>query len=435
MKLFAWTSEPRWRVAVFLAVAAALNYADRAAMSSVLSAVRTDLDISDVSLGLVGSIFLWSYALGSPIAGALADRFSRTKLVVSSLVAWSAVTALIGAVTGLPALLALRFGLGVAECLFLPAAIALIADYHGPESRARAMSFISIGVNGGMVFGGALAGYLAEKYGWRSGFWVLGLGGIGLAFFAGTFLPASGHARAPAPTRATNSPARASWMDALAYLVRTPSYWVLIAESMLSGLGVWTFFGWLPLYFRETYNMSLASAGFAGTFMLQVSVVLGVFVGGWISDRVARHAPARRMQLYGGFYLAAAPFLLLFLGRPDFVIVAIGISLFSFLRGLGQANDNPTQCEIVPPQFRSTGVGIMNAVATGAGGCGVLIAGFLKREVGLAGIFAGIAGAFFIAGFILLAGYRWAIRRDISRAQAMLLADDTSIKLGQATSV
>jgi len=218
-------------------------------------------------------------------------------------------------------------------------------------------------------------------------------------------------------------------------LVRTPSYWVLIAESMLSGLGIWTFFGWLPLYFRETYNMSLASAGFAGTFMLQVSVVLGVFGGGWISDRVARNAPARRMQLYGCFYLAAAPFLLLFLGRPEFVVVAIGISLFSFLRGLGQANDNPTQCEIVPPQFRSTGVGIMNAVATGAGGCGVLIAGYLKREVGLAGIFAGIAGAFFIAGLILLAGYRWAIRRDMARAQAMTLANGASVELRQSPPV
>ncbi len=425
MTLFAWTREPRWRVAAFLAVAAALNYADRAAMSAVLSAVRTDLNISDVSLGLVGSVFLWSYALGSPIAGALADRFSRTKLVVGSLIAWSAVTALIGAATGLPALLALRFSLGVAECLFLPAAIALIADYHGPTTRARALSYISIGVNGGMIFGGALAGLLAEKYGWRSGFWVLGLGGIGLAFFAGKFLPASEHAHTLSPTRVREGQTRAPWVEAVAYLVRVPSYWVLIFESMLSGLGMWTFFGWLPLYFRETYNMSLAGAGFAGTFMLQVSVMLGIFFGGWISDRMARKSPARRMQLYGCFYLGSAPFLLLFLGRQEFAVVAIGISLFSFLRGLGQANDTPTQCEIVPPQFRSTGVGIMNSVATGAGGCGVLIAGFLKREVGLGGIFAGIAGVFFLAGLILLAGYRWAIRRDIARAQAMAKANDT----------
>jgi predicted MFS family arabinose efflux permease len=430
MKLHLWPQEARWRVAVFLALAAAFNYADRAAMSAVLSAVRTDLNLSDVSLGLIGSVFLWSYAIGSPIAGMLADRFSRTKLVVGSLVAWSAVTALMGTVNGLPALLALRIGLGLAECLFLPAAIALIADYHGPTSRARAMSLISIGVNGGMVFGGALAGLLAQHYGWRTGFWVLGIGGIVLAFFARGFLPASGRAEVSfSPTWNPPRGPRAPWHEAIRYLVRVPSYWVLIAESMLSGLGVWIFLSWLPLYFRETYNMTLAGAGFAGTFMLQISVVFGVIAGGWISDRVARNAPAKRMMLYGSFYLAAAPFLLLFVGRPEFFVVAVGISLFSFLRGLGQANDNPTQCEVVPPQFRSTGVGIMNAVATGTGGCGVLIAGFLKREVGLSGIFAGISGVFLLAGVILLIGYRFFIRADIARAQVMAARNETDYPL------
>lgn len=410
----AWWTETRWRVAAFLACAAALNYADRAALSSVLPALRTDFALTDVQLGLLGSVFLWSYAIGSPIAGAIADRVSRIKLVVGSLVAWSAVTALMGAVGSYDQLLGLRMALGVAECFFLPAAIALIADFHGTATRARAMSFISIGVNSGMILGGSLAGLLAELYGWRTGFWVLGLAGIALAIGARPALTARG-------TQPRENPAgtpRASALEALTYLIRVPSYWVLVTESMLSGLALWTFFGWLPLYFRETYNMTLAGAGFAGTFMLQISVVLGVLAGGWVSDRVARDAPHRRMLLYGCFYLAAAPCLLLFLGRPAFPVVAAGIAAFSFLRGLGQANDNPTQCEIVPPQFRSTGVGFMNAVSTAAGGCGVLFAGYLKSGVGLDTIFAGVSGVFLLAGCVLLTGYRCFIRNDIARATA-----------------
>jgi predicted MFS family arabinose efflux permease len=163
--------------------------------------------------------------------------------------------------------------------------------------------------------------------------------------------------------------------------------------------------------------MSLAGAGFAGTFMLQISVILGILTGGWLSDRVSGQAPHRRMMLYGIFYLLAAPFLLLFLGRPEFVIVAAGISAFSFLRGIGQANDNATQCEIVPPQFRSTGVGLMNAVSTASGGCGVLIAGYLKRGIGLESVFAGISIAFIVAGVVLLLFYRLFMRADIARAQ------------------
>ena len=416
-----WVKDARWRVTVFLALAAALNYADRSAMSAVLSSVRTEYGVSDVQLGLLGSLFLWSYAVCSPFAGSLADRYSRTKLVIWSLMAWSAVTALMGFVNGFTMLLALRFTLGVAECLFLPSAIALIAEYHGPATRARAMSFISIGVNIGLVLGSTFSGFLAERFGWRSGFWVLGLFGIIIALIAKPWLGA-----APAPTISpeTTIPAvkRAGFFEAIRYLARVPSYYALLIESMLSGMGLWTFFNWLPLYFRETYKMSLAGAGFAGTFMLQISVILGIVIGGWISDRIAGQAPHRRMLLYGTFYLIAAPFLLLFLGRPEFIIVAAGISAFSFFRGLGQANDNATQCEIVPPQFRSTGVGFMNAIATAAGGCGVLMAGFLKREVGLNAIFAGISVAFIIAGVVLLVFYRCFMRRDIERAQAYAVA-------------
>jgi predicted MFS family arabinose efflux permease len=421
----AWCLEKRWRIAAFLALAAALNYADRAAMSAVLPAVREEFAASDVSLGLLGSLFLWSYALGSPLAGHLADRYSRTKLVVWSLMAWSGITALMGLATGFTTLLVLRFLLGMAECLFLPSAIALIADVHGPATRARAMSFISIGVNTGLVMGGTFSGFLAERFGWRSGFWVLGLGGVCVALLARPFLSA-----VPATHRtvARGAPAanRASFADAVKYLSRVPSYYALLIESMLSGTGLWIFFSWLPLYFKETYNMTLAGAGFAGTFMLQISVVLGIMVGGWISDRIASHAPHRRMMLYGGFYLLAAPFLLLFLGRPEFYVVAAGISAFSFLRGLGQSNDNPTQCEVVPAEFRSTGVGIMNAVATAAGGCGVFVAGYLKKGVGLHGIFAGISVGFIIAGLVLLVFYRFFMRHDIARAQAFATSRSAS---------
>jgi predicted MFS family arabinose efflux permease len=402
--------EPRWRVVWFLTLAAALNFGDRSAMSAVLSAVRTDFGSTDVMLGLLGSVFLWSYALGSPIAGTLGDRFSRAKLVTGSLFAWSAVTALMGLATGYPMLLTLRIALGIAECLFLPAAIALIASYHGTETRARAMSFIQIGANVGMVIGGSAAGYFADQYGWRSGFLVLGGAGILLALLSRPMLPAP-------PVQAADAARKAPFGEAVRYILRVPSYWVLLGESMLSGLGLWVFFTWLPLYFRETFDMPLAAAGFAGTFMLQISVVLGVLAGGWISDCVSANAPHRRMLLYSVFYFIGAPCLLLFLGQPSFAVVATGISLFSFMRGLASSNDNPTQCEVVPPEYRSTGVGIMNAVATASGGCGVLLAGFLKREVGLAGIFAGISVCFLTASVLLFVGYRLFMRRDIARAQ------------------
>jgi len=174
----------RWQMTAFLAAAGALNFADRAAMSSVLSAVRVDLALSDVALGMLGSFFLWSYA-----AGSLADRYSRSRIVVVSLIAWSAVTTLTGLAGSFPVLLSLRVALGITECLFFPAAFALIAHYHGPTTRGRAMSLMSIGINCGMVLGGSAAGYLSQQFGWRSGFLVFGLLGVLLALSSHSFLP------------------------------------------------------------------------------------------------------------------------------------------------------------------------------------------------------------------------------------------------------
>jgi predicted MFS family arabinose efflux permease len=165
--------------------------------------------------------------------------------------------------------------------------------------------------------------------------------------------------------------------------------------------------------------MTLGGAGFAGTFMLQGAVVLGLMTGGWLSDRAAADGgPHRRVLAYGICYLIAAPFLLLFLTRPGFNVVVVAVSAFSFIRSVGAANDTPTQCEIVPPQFRSMGIGLMNTCATASGGMGVFFAGVLKSEFGLNAIFAAISGAFAIAGVVLLVTYTTFIRADIARAQA-----------------
>lgn len=406
--------QAKWRMVAFLMVVAAVNYADRSAMSAVLPALRSELGLSDVSLGLLGSGFLWAYALASPLAGSLADRSSRSRVVVVSLIVWSGVTALLGFANGLSVLVMLRVALGLAECLFLPAAFALIAQYHDLSTRARAMSLISIGVNAGMVLGGSAAGYLAEHWGWRMAFWVFGAAGVLLAMGGRPFLP-RGEA---VPVKDAAKPApRTGLLPTVRYLVRVPSYHALLFESMLSGMGMWIFFSWLPLFFRDSFKMSLAQAGFAGTFMLQACVLIGIAIGGWVSDRLASRAPERRMLAYGTCYLIAAPSLLLFLTEPSFGMIVVAISCFSFFRGVGQANDNPTLCEIVPAHLRSTAIGLMNACSTGAGGCGVLIAGILKGTFGLETIFACVAGLFILAGTGLLLAYRVAAAGDIRRAR------------------
>lgn len=400
----------RWRVAGFLAIAGALNYADRAAMSSVLAPLRTELHLSDVALGLIGSVFLWSYALGSSCAGLLADRYSRRRLIVLSLGLWSIVTALTGAAGGLVSLLLLRCSLGLSESLYLPAAVGLLADHHGAATRGRAMGLHNVGLNLGVVAGGAASGYLADHFGWRAGFFVLGGIGVGLALLSGIFVQ-------DAPTTVKAAAVRPGVGETFMYLVRIPTYLVFLAKVMLVGISTWIFLNWLPLYFRESFKMNLGEAGFAGTFMLQIAMVMGYAAGGWLSDKIAARSPPRRMLLQAVFFFTAAPFLLLFLSEPGLRAVVVAISAFSLFRGLGQANELPILCDIVPNRYRSTAVALMNTCGTAAGGLGTVVAGMLKRDFGLNTVFAGISVIFVAAAALLMLAYwRW-FESDLERAR------------------
>ncbi|HZT33173.1 MAG TPA: MFS transporter [Bryobacteraceae bacterium] len=396
----------KWCLAALLFAIGALNYADRTAIAAVFPLLRAELGASDLALAATGSLFLWSYALGSPLAGILADRVSRSALIFWSLTLWSLATFAAGLVTATWQLLAARVFLGLAECAYLPAALALLADYHGPETRATAMGLHNAGLNFGLVMGGLAAGYLGEHFGWRPGFLLLGAGGLALAAFARWFL------RDAAPAVAQE---RALVADSLSAVLRVPSYLVILGEAGLIAVGTWMFLNWLPLYFNEVHHLSLAGAGFSGTFLLQAPALVGVTAGGYLSDRVAGRQPHRRMLIMSLAYFCAGPCLLAFLGQPPLAAVSAGLFGYGLFRSLGSCNEVPVICDLLPPRLRSTAIGLMNTLNTLAGGAGIFLAALLKKDFGLAGLFGGTS--VLLAGSTLLAlfGYRFCIRKDLAR--------------------
>ncbi len=408
----------RWRLVALLFTIACLNYADRTAISSVLPLLRAELGMSDVALGAIGSFFLWSYAAGSPFAGILADRVSRSRLIVFSLAAWSLVTAATGLVQSAGQLLGMRTLLGLAECAYLPASIALIADYHRSTTRATAMSIHVAGLNFGLVAGGVLAGYVGDHFGWRPSFLVLGCTGLLLAYAAHRLLRDAPELGEDAAREGDVKKPSLPPLQAIAELARIPSYWILLMEAMLISIGVWMFFQWLPLYFQETFHMSLTGAGFSGTFLLQIAATVGTLAGGYFSDRAARGGAARRMLLQSLCYFAATPFLLVFFGKPQFVLLNICVFGYSLFKTLGAANENAVVCDLLAARLRATGIGLMNTLNTLAGGAGILIAGYMKAGSGLGGIFASVSIIALLAASLTMAGYLFFLPRDLARQRA-----------------
>lgn len=402
----------KWQLVAFLFVVAMVNYADRTAISAVFPLLGAELGMSDVALAALGSFFLWSYAAGSPFAGVLADRFSRSRLVVLSLAAWSLVTIWTGFSHNSTELLVTRVLLGVTECAYLPAALALIADHHSTKTRATALGLHVAGLNFGLIAGGTLAGYLGDHLGWRPSFYILGAAGLLLAA-AGLFV-----LRDRPREEAVAEPARPVWSTVwpdLRTLMGIATWRLLVGSGMLLAIGTWIFFNWLPLYYKETFNLSLTAAGFSGTFMLQMTATVGAMMGGWGSDRVARSLPRRRLIFGALCYFAAAPPLLGFLGHPSYALVSILIAGFAFLRALGLTTEPTVACDLLQPRLRSTALALMNTANCLAGGIGVLLAGFLKSRFGLGGVFAGVSVLTFVAAALVLVAYLFYFNRDLAK--------------------
>ena len=401
-------------MAAFLFVAAGLNYADRTALSSVIPPLRSDLGATDAQIGLAGLLFLWSYAIASPFAGNLSDKFPRSRIIFWSMLAWSLVTLLTGLVRDVNELLFLRVALGVSESFYLPAAVALLGEHHGAATRGKAMGFHLIGLNLGILLGGAFAGSLAEHYGWRPGFWVLGVMGVLLAMCSRFFLtdrPTAAAASTPSPVVATAKAAQA-W----SYLLRTPSFHGMLVSAMVAGVAGWTFLSWLPLFFSENYGMKLGAAGLAGVALYKAPVLLGTGIGGWISDRVALRNPRGRVLVKALSFLVSCPFLFFFIGAPTFALVAAMLIISSLIRATGVPSEHAIICEVVPPQFRATAVGIFNTCGSAAGGVGVLLAGLFKQQLGLNVIFGASSLLYALAGCVLLGVYYFFMKRDMDRA-------------------
>ncbi len=159
-----------------------LNYADRAVLPAVLPKLQTDLGINDFQAGLLGSSFLFIYAIATLPLGALADKRTRKNIVAACVGVWSVATALAGMAQNFTQIFLLRSVLGIGEAGYAPASLSMIGDYFPKEQRGRVLSLWSIGNLIGTALGMILGGLVAVHFGWRWAFYLVGVPGLITAF-------------------------------------------------------------------------------------------------------------------------------------------------------------------------------------------------------------------------------------------------------------
>jgi len=386
-----------WLLVALLWVLALLNYVDRQVLFSVFPLLSSDLRLTSVELGLLSTAFLWTYGLLSPIAGYVADRFGRARAIGISVLVWSAVTVLTGLSRNMTQLVLARALMGISEACYLPAALAKIAEEHGPRTRSLAVGLHQSGLYAGLVLGGVGGGWAAQHYGWRAPF--LMLGGFGLVYF----VVVSKFFRVTAPNaeqaRTASAPAVGETWRALA---RVPGFAAMTAAFSGTAIANWLVYTWLPLYLYERFHLSLTQAGFTATFYIQASSFMGILLGGWLADRWSGVSPRGRLYTQVAGTFLSAPFLFLLGGANSWPVLVTALVLFGAGRGFYDSNTMPVLCQLAPDHLRSTGYGVFNFAGNLAGGVVAALAGAGKSSLGLAPAFQIAAGVLALSGIILL---------------------------------
>ena len=174
-----------WLVVGLLMPVALLNYLDRQMLASMQTSVMASIpslgqaENPEELWGFMLGQFKWVYAVFSLVGGYIADRFSRRFTICGSLFVWSAVTWWTGHVTTYNELLWTRSLMGISEAFYIPAALALITDYHTGSTRSRAVGLHQIAIYFGVIVGG-FGGYAAAdpNVGWRLTFTACGVFGM-----------------------------------------------------------------------------------------------------------------------------------------------------------------------------------------------------------------------------------------------------------------
>ena len=265
-----------------LVVVYTFNFIYRQILSILLESIKTDLGLSDTSLGfLTGFAFALFYAtLGIPIAK-YADKGNRRNLIALSIGVWSFMTALSGLAQNFFHLLFARIGVGVGEAGCSPPAHSMIADYFPANKRSTALGIYSLGIPFGIMFGLFAGGWINEVFGWRLAFFVVGIPGILLAFIFRFTVKEPIRGQAEGKIDSENQP---SIFETISYLIKKRSFRHLVFAAALAAFVGYGAITWLPSFFQRSYGMQTSDVGWYLGLILGIPGGLGIFLGGYLSD-------------------------------------------------------------------------------------------------------------------------------------------------------
>lgn len=301
------------RYALFLLVVAyTSSHVDRNIVGILIEPLKADLLLSDTQLGFLSGIaFALFYAtLGIPIA-VWADRSNRRNIIAWSIAIWSAMTALCGLAQNFWQLAAARVGVGIGEAGSSPPSHSMISDLYPKEQRSSAMSIYALGVYFGIMIGFMVGGFVAEWWGWRAAFFVVGLPGLAIALLVRYTMiePPRGYADGGAPPAAL-AKVNVKAGFAVLWRVRTTRH-VVIGVTLTALVGYGSIV-WGPAFLIRNHGLTPGQVGLFLGPVMGIIGGLGAYIGGMLADKLAARRQAWNAWIVGLAKILAIPFIVSF---------------------------------------------------------------------------------------------------------------------------
>lgn len=304
------------------------NYVDRNIIGVLLQPIKQEFQVSDTMLGLLSGIsFAAFYAtLGIPVAR-WADRGDRRFIVTVSLTVWSLMTALCGFAQNFWQLALARVGVGMGEAGAIPPAQSLIADYYPPDGRSKAIGVYMMCSMAGYVLGLVAGGWIAQHYGWRTAFLIVGLPGLLLAFTTRFLLKEPRHLPQFAIKAQSQEPVNATFR----VLSQKASYRNIIGAMVLYFLMAYGALVFTASFMMRTHGLSVSEAGALFGGMSAAGAIVGSLGGGILTDHLARRDIAWTARLPGWGLVLAWPLYEFAFMAPSISVMAVFFFLASIL--------------------------------------------------------------------------------------------------------
>jgi predicted MFS family arabinose efflux permease len=390
-----------WYVLGLLWFCGFFNYADRLAVNAVFPLIKDEFKVSDTQLGVLGMAFMVVYAGASPFAGTIVDLAPRRVLVTAGLAFWSLICAATGFARTFYQLLMYRAAEGLGESFYFPASLTILADYHPPETRSRALSIHQTSVYVGTAGGFALAGWLGELYGWRSPFFVLGAIGFVYSLWLWTQLvePVRGDSEGKGRTSLDETEAAPARLGPeMVEVLRTPAAIMLVVVFVAANFVATAFMTWLTTFLKRKFDMGLTAASLASTAWPLASLP-GALVGGYLAD-LAANRPGGRIRVQAVGLLCGAPFVFALGWVASFNLTVAILLAVGFCKGVYDANIWASLYDVVRPTVRGTASGLMNSVGWTGGFLAPLVVGYLSDNYGLTPAIASTGVLYVIAAVL-----------------------------------